>query len=62
MTAAAFDDLLTLREIAVRVGSYPRAWRLAAAGKLGEPTIKGCTHFYSREKVDAAAAPQRKAS
>lgn len=60
MTALALDDLLTLREIAERVGSYPRAWRLAAAGKLGEPTIKGTTRFYSRKCVEAAY--ERKAS
>lgn len=60
MQTTALNDLLTLREIAERVGSYPRAWRLAAAGKFGEPTIKGTMHLYNRALVEAT--PARKAS
>jgi len=63
MTAAAFDELMTLREVAERLGSsYAVAWRLSAAGKFGKPTIVGASHLYSRDRVEAAAAAQRKAS
>ena len=57
MTAVALDDLLTLRQIAALLNaSYPFAWRLAASGKLGQPTIVGASHLYARAKVEAAAA------
>jgi len=63
MTAAAVAELMTLREAAERLGSsYAQAWRLSAAGKFGKPTIIGATHLYSRDRVEATAAAQRKAS
>ena len=59
-STALLSDCLTLRDFARRTGlSYWVAYSRAAAGEFGEPVTIGRSHFYRRDRVEAAIRARR---
>jgi hypothetical protein len=56
---SALAGLVTLREIAPRVGSYFSAYNLAAAGRFGPAILVGRTQLFDRVVVERVIEERR---